>query len=68
MSGRRPFEGRIWGTTDTRKLTNGLPYADPEKSGAAAGGDQRRPRAGRDSWVSNTTDVIQRPACPRGFC
>ena len=25
------------------------------------GGDQRRPRAGRDSWVSNATDVIQRP-------
>ena len=24
------------------------------------GGDQRRPRAGRDSWVSNATDVIQR--------
>jgi hypothetical protein len=32
-------------------------------SGAAEGGDQRRPRAGCDSWVSNATDVIQRETC-----
>ena len=35
--------------------------------GAAEGGDRQRPRAVRDSWVSNAADQIQRPTVLRGF-
>jgi len=37
------------------------------ESGAAEGGDRQRPRAVRDSWVSNAADQIQRPTVLRGF-
>ena len=37
------------------------------KCGAAEGGDRQRPRAVRDSWVSNAADLIQRPTVLRSF-
>ena len=36
-------------------------FKGQNESGAAEGGDHRRPRADRDSWVSNTADLSQRP-------